>query len=300
MQVQAPRIRIREAATVAQLLGMMVAAHPAILPALLHFRYLERARARALRKGLAYEAQLDVTHGMETDLAWWTQEMGQYNGRPLQIAYWDLTVETGAFGAGWGAFCQGVRTGGQWTPLEKQKHINYLELLAASLALRSFLLNRRKLNILLQIDNVTAIAFLNRMGGTHSQELSDLSVEIWEWCLEKIVLHAEHLPGKENVRADWESRHVWDSSDWMLERATFLQLESKLGPFSIDQFASRTNAQLPVHCSWCPDPAALAVDALSIPWENHHSYMFPPFALITRCLEKLRLEQASAVLIAPV
>ena len=33
----------------AQVLGMMVAAHPAILPAPLHFRYLERARVRALR-----------------------------------------------------------------------------------------------------------------------------------------------------------------------------------------------------------------------------------------------------------
>ena len=160
---------------------------------------------------------------METDLIWWTEEAGRYNGRPLQIAHWDLTVETDASGLGWGACCQGVQTGGQWTPLEKQKHINYLELLAAFLALRSFLPNRRKLNILLRIDNVTAIAFLNRMGGTHSQELSDLAVRIWEWCVEKeIVIHAEHLPGKENVRADWESRHMRDSSDWMLERATFL------------------------------------------------------------------------------
>ena len=86
---------------------------------------------------------------------------------------------------------------------------------------------------------------------------------------------------------------MWDSSDWMLKRA-------RLGPFSIDLFASWMNAQLPVYCSWCPDPAALAVDALSIPWENHHAYRFPPFAVIKRCLDKLRLEQASAVLIAPV
>ena len=54
----------------AQVLGMMVAAHPAILPAPLHFRYLERARARALRNGLAYKTQLEVSHGMETDLIW--------------------------------------------------------------------------------------------------------------------------------------------------------------------------------------------------------------------------------------
>lgn len=139
------------------------------------------------------------------------------------------------------------------------------------------------------------------MGGTLSQELSDLAVRIWKWCIEKeIVINAEHLPGKENVRANWESRHVRDSSNWMLERSTFLQLESRLGPFSIDLFVSRTNAQLPVYCNWRPDPAALAVDALSLPWENHNAYVFPPFALITCCLAKLRLEQASTVLIAPV
>ena len=148
---------------------------------------------------------------------------------------------------------------------------------------------------------MTAIAFLNRMGGTLSQELSDLAVRIWEWCIEKeIVVHAEHLLGKENVRADWESRHVRDSSDWLLERDNFLQLESRLGPFSIDLFATQTNAQLPVYCSWHPDPAALAVDALS-PTLGESSRMYvPTFALITCCLEKLRLEQAGAVLIAPV
>ena len=87
------------------------------------------------------------------------------------------------------------------------------------------------------------------MGSTHSQELSNLAVRILELCIEKeIVIHAEHLPGKENVRADWESQHVRDSSDWMLESATFLQLESRLGPFSIDLFVSRTNAQLLVYC----------------------------------------------------
>ena len=96
--------------------------------------------------------------------------------------------------------------------------------------------------------------------------------------------HAEHLPGKENVRADWESRHIKDSSNWRLD---INQLEARIGPFSIDLFASQTNAQLPVYCSWRPDPPALTVDALSLSWRNHNAYMFPAFALITRCLEKL-------------
>ena len=120
-----------------------------------------------------------------------------------------------------------------------------------SLALKTFASRVREVNILLRVDNVTTIAFLNRMGGTHSQELLDLAVSIWNWCLQRgIVIHAEHLPGRKNIRADWESRHVKNSSDWMLRRDLFIQLEDRLGPFSIDLFASQTNTQLETYCSW--------------------------------------------------
>ena len=91
-----------------------------------------------------------------------------------------------------------------------------------------------------------------------------------------------------------------DSSGWRLKREIFLLLEDQLGPFPIDLFASRTNAHLQEYCSWRPDPAALAVDALSIKWQGHFPYMLPPFALIPHNLEKLRHEKVSAVLIAPV
>ena len=142
-------------------------------------------------------------------------------------------------------------------------------------------------------------------GGTHSSLLSDLAVEMWKWCLQKgVIIHAEHLPGTENIRADWESRHVRDSSDWKLQSEVFLQLERRCGPFTIDLFASRTNAQtnaqIQDYCSWRPDPQALAVDALSISWRNHRPYMFPPFSLITRCLEKIDQEEVDTILIAPV
>ena len=189
----------------------MVAAHPAILLASLHFTYLERARARALRKGLAYKTRLEVSHGMEIDLIRWIQEAGRYNGTPLQIVHLDLTVETTASGLGWDTCCQGVWTGGRWTPLEKQKHTNYLELLVVVVALRSFLyIEQEELIILLQIDNVTAIVFLNTMGGTHSQELSHLPVRIWGWCIQReIAIQSEHLPGKENVRAVTGSHGTW-------------------------------------------------------------------------------------------
>lgn len=91
-----------------------------------------------------------------------------------------------------------------------------------------------------------------------------------------------------------------DSSDWMLDPQVFQILNRNSGPFSIDLFASRTNSQLPRFCSWRPDPEAWAVDALSVPWKGEHPYMFPPFTLIPRCMDKLRTEAISAVMIAPV
>lgn len=61
------RTTLRE---LASLLGMMVAAHPAILPAPLHYRHLESARSRAIQNGCTYKAELQIDPNMESDLKW--------------------------------------------------------------------------------------------------------------------------------------------------------------------------------------------------------------------------------------
>lgn len=73
---------------IAQLLGTMVAAHPAILPAPLYYRNLESARSQALRRGVPYEAKVEVTPDMRADLDWWVSSSSQHNGRPLQVSRW--------------------------------------------------------------------------------------------------------------------------------------------------------------------------------------------------------------------
>ena len=39
---------------------------------------------------------------------------------------------------GWGAVCQGIRTGGPWSKKEQEYHINLLQLLAIKFALLTF------------------------------------------------------------------------------------------------------------------------------------------------------------------
>ena len=72
------------------------------------------------------------------EILWWKDHLHTWNGRALFQDPVDLVIETDASLKGWGAYCQGVRTGGPWSFEEKRLHINCLELLAGSLAVKTF------------------------------------------------------------------------------------------------------------------------------------------------------------------
>ena len=86
------------------------------------------------------------------------------------------------------------------------------------------------------------------MGGTHSLQLCKLAVEFWDWCMKhQITIHAEHLPGKLNVLADYESCHLSDCSNWKLNPVTFLQQNPQFGPFP----TKARNIALSIHTAQC-------------------------------------------------
>ena len=61
--------------------------------------------------------------------------------------------------------------GGRWKELEALDHINYLELEAAFLAPRAFLPLIKGSHVQFGLDNRTAVAYINRLGGTRSQHM---------------------------------------------------------------------------------------------------------------------------------
>lgn len=73
-----------------------------------------------------------------------------------------------------------------------------------------------------------------------------------------------------------------------------------LWPSAVDAFATPWNAQLPSFISWHPQPGAMATNAFSVNWEGLFVYCFPPFALIFKCLDKIRREKALVVFVCPV
>ena len=62
--------------------------------------------------------------------------------------------------SGWGAECNGLRTGMTWSQEEARRHINELELLGAFNALRSFAAFRKNCTVELRLDNTTAVAYI--------------------------------------------------------------------------------------------------------------------------------------------
>jgi hypothetical protein len=274
----------------------------AIFSARLHSRALLRDKIQALKQSNnCYYAHLTLSQEARDELQWWIDNLEGWNGRSLIPDTTEITLTTDASNTGWGAVLGPQRTGGFWTYEERQKHINLLEIRAIEFGLRSFVNQLKGKSVLIQTDNTTAMAHVNHMGGTRSEELSRAAEQLWCFALtNKMRLQATHIPGELNTEADEESRQGPDSQDWMLNREIFHQLNQWWGPFQIDLFASRANAQLHRFFSWRPDPFATGIDAFQQDWTNLHAYANPPWILMPRVLTKIRRDKASVLLIAPV
>ena len=212
-----------------------------------------------------------------------------------------MIIDSDASLTGWGATSQNQRIGGPWSQTECRMHINCLELLAATLAVKTFLKNKNRMSVLLRLDNTTAVAYINNLGGTISKDLVDLAKSLWMWCLERnIHIIAQHLPGVQNVIADAESRTMIDWSDWQLNPVIISKILPIFGPIEVDMFASRLTAQCPAYFSWRPDPYTVATDAFLQDWSQIKGYANPPWSLIGRVLSKVQMDKAHIVLVAPV
>ena len=110
-----------------------------------------------------------------------------------------------------GAALSGQSTGGRWSTVEQQQHINVLELRAALFGLKAFCPEMHNTNVKLELDNTTAIAYINHMGGggggSKSEELNQIAYELWDWCItQNIWVTAARIPGVHNTLADKRSR----------------------------------------------------------------------------------------------
>lgn len=93
--------------------------------------------------------------------------------------------------------------------------------------------------ILLRLDNTTAICYINKAGGIQFPHLSKLARKIWQWCENrKIWIRASYFASKENVRADTASRNINFATESELPPKYFNQIVKNFGKPSVDLFAN--------------------------------------------------------------
>ena len=123
--------------------------------------------------------------------------------------------------------------------------------------------------------------------------------EIWIFCEKRnIYVVATHIPGVLNVEADKLSREFNEYTEWSLPVHVFDSI-TKGVKIDIDMFATRLNFKCKKFVSWRADPLAWKVDAFSMTWNKYFSYVFPPFALISRVVRKMQMEEARGLLVTP-
>lgn len=154
--------------------------------------------------------------------------------------------------------------------------------------------------ILLRIDNTTAILYVNKMGGVRYSNYHSLSKSIWQWAEKNnIHLFALYIPSGENVIADRPSRIGTDDTEWELSDKTFGMIISKFGEPEFNLFANKSNTKCENFFSWMPDDTALKVDTFTVKWSKLNFYAFPPFNQILKILRKIKIDQATGVLVVP-
>lgn len=288
---------------VAKIIGKIVATFPAAQYGPLHYRKMEIEKIEALKIKGHFDRPMYLSDEARIELKWWIENVSRV-WNPICRENPSTELRTDASGQGWGATDLTSNAGGRWNAQElehaQSNEINFLETLAAGLGLKAFCSQMRNTHVLLRLDNSTAVAYINNMGGVKSRACNEMAIQIWNWCSERnIWITAAHLAGSKNVEADFMSRKFNDNTEWMLDVGVFREICKKFGSPKIDLFASRLNTQLPTYISWLPDPNASAVDAFTLDWHDLDFYAFPPFCLIPKCLQKIRQDNAQGIMVVP-
>ena len=296
--LQSHKTTIRE---VARVLGMLTASFPGVMFGPLHYRNLDMDKTAALKfsKG-NYNKTMTISDEAKHDLRWWVSSVETtYN--VVSHGQVDITMTTDASKTGWGCSLGGIPTGGSWEPGESEKHINWLKVKAILLSLKSFVDHISKKHVKILSDNTTAVCCINHMGTSHSQEINFLVTEIWELCIKHNVwITVAHIPGKQNVIADFESRRGGNNTEWALDQTVYDQATQLLEVTPcIDLFASRLNYKCKPYVAFRRDPEAQAINAFCISWANLCFYAFPPFCIINRVLQKISEEKATGIIVIP-
>ena len=137
--------------------------------------------------------------------------------------------------------------------------------------------NFHNIHILIQIDNTSAVAAINKMDSTRSIDMDHVVYLIWNFILKHDNwIPVTHIPHVFNEEADIESRKNETRREWMINRKYFEKIMKSLNfKPTVDLFATKLNTQLPHFISLRPGPESKGVNTFTLSWENLSFYTFP-------------------------
>ena len=235
------------------------------------------------------------------DLRWWCTEGRLEEGISLALSSPDQMFWSDASNLGWGVTIGDQFVSGVWLEGEASLSINQRELLAVERGLRALCYCLEGRVVAVFSDDTTAVAYLRRQGGTLSPALNAVAQCILRWAERlNIIVMPQFVPGRNNVVADALSRPDQVlGSEWMLHQDVFNWLR-QCWPVTIDLFASSLSHRCSVYFVPVSDAMAAGTDAMLQSWDSLQAYVFPPFAMISQVLAKVRASQGlELTLIAP-
>ena len=152
---------------------------------------------------------------------------------------------------------------GPWVGKEKVWHINAKELVTGRKCLEPMMLHGDYVH--LRMDSKTAVAFINRQGGTRSRPLCCLVLELWGLVLSRGGwIRASWVPRDSNQMADMLSKQSLETWEFGLDPQVANRIWRKWFRPDVDCFASRDFHQVKTYYSFYPDSRAERRDAFSV------------------------------------
>ena len=279
----------------ARIAGQCVSMSKVIVPA----KLLLREVYRVLASHQGWDSLVVLTPPARVELQWWLHHVENWNSNPIVVRPYQIQIITDASHLGWGAVLNNQEASGQWNVRMSNQSSNHRELMAILMALKSFHNQLVNKSVHILTDNITSLAYVNNMGGP-SRELSHITKAIWSLALNSNMhIHCNHISGIKNLHADYLSR-IFDRYNWMLHPNLFKVIDSVWGKHTVDRFASCTNTQLPRFNSRFMEPHSEGIDALAQQnWQSENNFVNPPFRLLSRVLDVIEAQGATATIIAP-
>lgn len=155
------------------------------------------------------------------------------------------------------------------------------------------------LHVLVQTDNMTAKAFINRQGGSHSKQLMEEASLLFQWADSSPFLSQGQTPCRLN---QCDSGLVEQTKG---ERCGTASPSGSVPDVNGERaFRSWTylpikTTRLPLFLSCRPMDTSAGTDARRHPWLQGLLYAFPPIQLIPFLLKRIRSLSTEVVLVTP-